>query len=113
MKNEQNEVPEHKIRELFDRCNGRRSNYLILTDEPKEFIGLLVEEGWIEYLKNGSKRPWYSATNKLITKYRELGDIEVKQLKAIEEDEKAEAIIAAEEEERASSRIEERKNTKL
>lgn len=107
------EIPEKKLRELYDRCNGRRSHYLILTDEPAEFIGLLVKEGWITHLKNGGNRPWYSATNKLITQFRELSKEELAQIKRQEEDAAAQAIIDAEEEARAQENLERRKNLKL
>jgi len=107
------EIPEKKLQELYDRCDGRRSHYLILTDEPEEFIGLLVKEGWITYLTNSAKRPWYCATTKLITQFRELSKEELSQLKAIADDAEAQAIIDAEEDARAAARVEQRANTVL
>lgn len=107
------EISETKLRELYDRCDGYRSHYLILTDEPAEFIGLLVKEGWITHLKNGSNRPWYCATNKLITQFRELSKEELAQIKSQEEATAAQAIIDAEEEARAQENLERRKNLKI
>lgn len=89
------EITDKALQELFDRCGGRRSHYLILNDEPKEFISLLEKEGWISYLNNGSKRPWYTATPKLIEKFRPLNELEKLQLNSLMEEEEQEKIDIA------------------
>ena len=76
------QITEAALKELFDRCNGRRSNYLIMHAEPQEYRDLLEKEGWIVFLKNGGKQPWYTASQKLIEKFRELEKHEKAQLAA-------------------------------
>ena len=85
-------ITEDKLKELFDNCQGRRSHFLILTQENPELIQELVKEGYITFLKNGEKKPWYSATNKLITKFRDLDKLELRQLELVNEELAAEKI---------------------
>ena len=107
------EITEKNLKSLFNRCDGRRSHYLILTDEPDEFLALLVKEGWIQKLKNTADRPWFTATDKLITKFRDLGELEEKQLSHRAELAEQERLEEEEELLRANAAIEERKNMKL
>jgi hypothetical protein len=100
------EISDDKLQELFDRCNGRRSNYLILNDEPQNFIDLLKKEGWVIPLANSENRPWFTASMNLITKFRDLDATERKQQENIVAAEKDEAEREAEEESRASEAIE-------
>jgi len=103
------DIPEKKLKELFERCDGRRSHYLILTDEPQDFLDLLEQEGWILTLKNGGNRPWYTATMKLITKFRDLADHEVKQEDWQNTVQAVEAIEEAKEEARVEEHLDKRK----
>lgn len=107
------EIPEGKIRELYDRCNGRRSNYLIMNDEPKEFISLLVKEGWLTPLKNGGNKAWYAATDKLISRYREVSKIELDQIKFFDQQKSLENNELLKEEVRVEDKLEKRNNNKL
>lgn len=91
-------IEREKLEELFNKCGGRRSHYLILNDESPGFCKSLIKEGWIKELPNTGKRPWYVATTKLIVEFRTLSKQEIAQLQAIDEDIKGEQLeIKAEE----------------
>jgi hypothetical protein len=107
------EITDKFLESLYERCDGRRSHFLILTDELPEFLDFLVKEGWITLVKNTEKRPWYMATVKLITKFRELGKAEKAQLDNLAADQAAELAEFAAEDERAQEVIDERKEIKL
>lgn len=76
------EIPEKKLKELFDAAGGRRSHYLFIRDEPQEFIDELTREDWIVPLKNGANAPMFTISQKLVEKYRVLDEHEKAQLKA-------------------------------
>lgn len=96
MKNKAPEIEftEDYLRKLFDMCGGCRSHYLILTDEDENTTTALVEQGWVTPLTNSTKRPWFAASTQLIEKFRELSILETKQLQAVQEEQKENAILA-------------------
>jgi len=78
------EIPEKKLKELYDGCGGRRSHYLFMRDEPKEFVDLLVKEKWLKPVNNSSGSPMYVVTPQLIELFRPLEEQEKAQLKALD-----------------------------
>lgn len=79
---ENTNIPENRLKEFFEKANGRCSNYLFLEGEPKDFLKLCVEEGWLQPLPNTEKKPWYRVTIKLLEKFIELNSITKAQLAA-------------------------------
>lgn len=93
------EIPEKKLKELYDGCGGRRSHYLFMRDEPEEFVDLLVKEKWLKPVNNSSNAPMYVVTTQLIERFRPLDGNEKAQLKALdiaemEEEREAEIELA-------------------
>ena len=103
------DIPDKKLRELYDACDGRRSHHIKMADEPEEFRDLLVQEGWLTFLRQ-AESPWYLATQKLIENFRELSKEEKAQLAFQKEQEVLEELEARREDERAQKVIDSRKD---
>lgn len=73
-------ISKTKLKELYDAVSGRMSHYVFLDSEPKDFIELLKREDYIKFVKNSSEKKMYTITEKLIRLFREVSEVEEKQL---------------------------------
>jgi len=72
----------NKLQELFTACGGRLSHYVFLSDEPQEYINLLLKEKYIKVVTEGDNKTMYICTKKLIEVFRPLNEHEDAQVKA-------------------------------
>jgi oxalate decarboxylase/phosphoglucose isomerase-like protein (cupin superfamily) len=75
----------NKLKSFYKKCDGRMSHFLILREEKKEFIDFCVKENYIHKVKNSSDAPLYTITEKVVSMFSELTELDKKHLQYREE----------------------------